>query len=572
MDAKMKIIINTFLIIILTVFSSCEDTIPIEDSGRFSDKFVWNTPNLSRGVLLWAYVGQPSYYYNFGANNEFLEIATDDATTSNNNSLTKLFAAGMLSPGNNLLDTWASSYNKIKSINIFLEKGFSGQLYVKDSATNQRFYKRYKGESLTLRAWWHYNLLKRYGGLVNGIPMGIPVLKRVIDDKEALELNRPTYMECVNEIIADCDSALKITEFPEDYTGNDLVTGSSWYGAANKKVARYIKTLTYLQAASPAFNLDNNVALWDSTAVNAMRTIKAVDGSVPNDNSLPVRDFYTVTSNADVIWPCVQTSATSFAYELQNLPPSLWGEGFTNPSQELVDAFYDKIGYPISQSSIYNQQDPYNNRDPRLKQFILCNGMTYSGHTIETFDGGSDAPGSSEQASKTGYYLMKFLSPNAVLYPLKQNGKSNFVALFNKTELYLIYSEAMNELGGPDDNRYELTAKKALSKIRKRAGFVADLYLNGITSAEKDKLRELIQNERRVELCFEGKRFWDIRRWNKPINTNVSRVVIKKTNGIISYEAPVIVEMKTFKSLYMPLPLNETIIIPGLNQNDDWSN
>jgi len=572
MDAKIKILINTFFIIILSVFYSCEDTIPIEDGGRYSDEFVWNTPNLSRGVLLWAYVGQPTYYYSFGANNEFLEIATDDATTSNNNSTTKLFAAGMLSPGNNLLDSWASSYNKIKGINLFLDNGFAGQLYVKDSATNQRFYKRYKGEALTLRAWWHYNLLKKYGGLINGVAMGIPVLKKVINDKDALELTRPTYMECVNEIIADCDSALKVTDFPEDYTGNDLVTGTNWYGAANKKVARYIKTLTYLQAASPAFNLDNNVALWDSTAVNAIRTLKAVDGAVLNANALPARDFYTVTGNTDVIWPCVQTSATSFAYELQNLPPSLWGNGFTNPSQELVDAFYDKNGYPISASTLYNQQDPYNNRDPRLKQFILCNGMIYSGHTIETFEGGVDAPGSSQQASKTGYYLLKFLSPNAALYPEKKNGKSNFVALFNKTELYLIFSEAMNEVGGPDDNRYGLTARQALSKIRKRAGFIADPYMASITSNETDKLRELIQNERRVELCFEGKRFWDIRRWNKPINTDVSRIVINNTNGVLTFETPQVVEKKTFKSSYMPLPLNETIIIPGLIQNDDWSN
>ncbi|NDP20785.1 MAG: RagB/SusD family nutrient uptake outer membrane protein [Paludibacter sp.] len=571
MDTINKILINVFLLIILVGVYSCEDTIPIEDSGRYSDEFVWNTPNLSRGVLLWAYVGQPTYYYDFGANKEFLEIATDDATTSDNNSTTKLFAAGMLSPGNNMLDSWASNYNKINGINIFLEKGFDGQLYIKDSTTNQRFYNRYKGEALALRAWWHYNLLKKYGGLINGVPMGIPVLKKVIDDKEALLLNRPTYLECVKEIIADCDSALKINDFPEDYIGNDLVTGLSWYGAANKKVVRFIKTLTYLQAASPAFNKDNNLALWDSAAVNAMNTIKAVDG-IPNANALSIRDFYTVTNNTDVIWSGVQTSATSFAYELQNLPPTLQGNGFTNPSQELVDAFYDKNGYPISSSTIYNQQDPYSNRDPRLKQFILCNGMTYSGHTIETFEGGVDAPGSSQQASKTGYYLLKFLSPNAILYPERKNGKSNFVALFSKTELYLIFSEAMNELGGPNDNRYGLTAKQALSKIRKRAGFLADLYMNNISPGEKDKFRDLIQNERRVELCFEGKRFWDIRRWNKPINTNVSRVVIKNTGGVITYETPVVIEKKTFKSSYMPLPLNETIIIKGLNQNDGWSN
>lgn len=568
-----KTIINKITIIIFLIITvlttSCEESIPIEDNGRYTEEFVFETPTLSRGVLLWAYAGLPTYYYGFGANEEFLEVATDDATSGGAGTSMKNFATGMLSPANNLIDNWNSNYNKIKMLNLFLEKGLKDQLYIKDTVVNKRFMLRYKAEALTMRAWCHYELLRYFGGQVNGEPMGIPVLKRVYTDSEAIALERPTYLDCVKEIVADCDSALKEIEFPEEYVGNDLVNGQRWYGAANKKVARMIKVLTYLQAASPAFNKNNDVALWDSVARNAMLAIKAIDGT-PNADALPVRDFYTVTNNTDVIWARPQNSATSFNYETKNLPPSLRGSGQTNPSQELVDAFYDALGYPISESQIYNPQNPYIARDNRLRQFILLNGSVYSGQTIETFNGGVDAPGSSLNASRTGYYLLKFLSPDAVLYPEKSNGKSSYVAMMSKTDLYLIYAEAMNELAGPLDTRYDLSAKDALSKIRKRAGFIFDPYLAALT--DKTIFRNLVQNERRVELCFEGKRFWDLRRWGKPVNTKVSRVVINKVNDSYVFEAPEVVENKLFSSPFMPIPMNETILIKGLKQNDGWSN
>jgi starch-binding outer membrane protein, SusD/RagB family len=569
MNFAHKIILALSLAGMILIYS-CEDTIPIVDSGRFTDEFVWQTPNMARGVLFWAYVGLPNYYYNFGIGSEFLEIATDDATTSNSSSVAIQFATGALSPGNNSLDSWSSSYNKIRQINLFLQKGITDQLYNQDTILNRRFYNRFRAEAYVMRAWWYFDLLKNFGGIENGQPMGIPIITKEITDQEALQLKRATYMECVNQIVADCETALKTSDFPEDYVGTDLVTGTNWYGAANKRIARVIKTMTYLYAASPAFNRDNNIALWDSAASNAFAAIKAIDG-VPNANALPARDFYTVTNNQDVIWPRPQNSATSFVYEQQNLPPSLRGNGFTNPSQELVNAFYDAEGYPITHSSSkYNPQDPYNGRDSRLKKFILCNGMVYSGHTVETYEGGDDAPGSSLNASKTGYYLLKFLSPNAELYPEAKNGRASFVALFSKTELYLIFAEAMNELAGPDDKRYGLSAREALGKIRKRAGFVADPYMTGIVS--NSEFRTLVHNERRVELCFEGKRFWDLRRWNEPVNTNVSRARIRSENGNFVYESPEVIEKKLFNSPFMPLPLNETIIIQGLKQNDGWSN
>lgn len=566
---------NAIIITLLTTFTliACEESIPIEDVGRFSEEYVFESPMLARGVLLAAYHGLPTYYYEFGANDEFLEVATDDATSGWTGSQMKNFATGMLSPGNNLIDNWSSNYNKIKMLNLFLDKGIKDQLYIKDTIANKRFHARYRAEAITMRAWCHYELLRTYGGRVNNEPMGIPVLKRVYEDAEALQIQRPGYLETVKDIIADCDSALKEPDFPEEYVGNDLVTGSKWFGAATKRVARMIKVLTYLQAASPAFNSGNNLALWDSVALNAIKTIQAIDGA-PTNAALPERDFYTLATgsviNPDVIWARPQNAATVFNYESKNLPPNIRGGGQTNPSQELVDAFYDASGYPISESTIYDPQNPYESRDSRLKKFILYNGTMYGTRSVLTYNGGRDAPGAMLNTSKTGYYLLKFLAPAAVLYPEKTNGRSSFVAMMSKTELYLIFAEAMNELAGPDDSRYGISARDALSKIRKRAGFISDSYLASID--DKDSFRKLLQNERRVELCFEGKRFWDLRRWGLPVNTKVSRAVIDREGETYIFREPEVVENKLFSSPYIPLPLNEIMLMKGLKQNDGWSN
>ncbi len=574
MKTTIHLLTKCILLASLILGYSCDDSIPIQGRNRYPESYMWETPSASRGMLMIAYTSWPSYYYgNFMAfGSEFLEVATDDATSSNTSSDAVSFSTGLLSAANNRLDIWIPFYNKLKGVNLFLEKGLGDQIYHPDSLVNVRFKRRFKGEALTMRALMHYYILQRYAGPVDGVIMGVPIVTKDITDEEALQMKRGSIMECVEQIVADCDSALKIEDFPEDYfLGNtDLVVGESFMGAANKRIARMIKTNVYLLAASPAFNKSNDIALWDSVARNAMATIQAIDG-IPSTNALPPRDFYIRNGNPDVIWASVQNNV-NYNYEIRNLPPSFYGNGYTNPSDELVRSYYDVLGYPISRSSVYDEQNPYQNRDPRLLRDILCNGMVYAGSRIDTYEGGKDAPGTNGTPSKTGYYFRKFLAPDAVLFPTnnRRNGRTNFVSRMTKTELYLIYAEAMNELAGPIDKRYGLSAIEALGKIRKRAGFVSDPYMEEVALEGQSAFRELIKNERRVELSFEGKRFWDIRRWLDPINSTVSRVKIEIANGIQVYLTPEVVETKLFNSPYLPIPLSETFLMPGVKQNDGW--
>jgi hypothetical protein len=154
--------------------------------------------------------------------------------------------------------------------------------------------------------------------------------------------------------------------------------------------------------------------------------------------------------------------------------------------------------------------------------------------------------------------------------PVATNTKKHYDARIRYTELYLIYAEAANEAWGPDGTgSYGFSARDVLRAIRKRAGITQpDLYLNSINN--KDDLRTVVRNERRLELCFEGFRFWDLRRWKADLTVPAMGVNINKGATSFSY---VKVEDRVYDNDYMhygPLPYNEVLKFPALEQNPGW--
>src|SRR5690606_1539344 len=175
------------------------------------------------------------------------------------------------------------------------------------------------------------------------------------------------------------------------------------------------------------------------------------------------------------------------------------GMGRTNPSHNLVDA-YERL-------SGWDESNPYENRDPRLSMTVVVNNSTWNNRTIQLWNGGIDGTG--QRASKTGYYLKKFLSPNLDL--VQNNSVVYSWILMRYAEVLLNYAEALNEAYGPgtDLNGNGLTALQALNAVRSRPGVMLPL----ISSSNLTEFRQKVWHERRVELAFEEHRFWDLRRW-----------------------------------------------------------
>ncbi|HCO68645.1 MAG TPA: hypothetical protein DIT04_12930 [Dysgonomonas sp.] len=185
-----------------------------------------------------------------------------------------------------------------------------------------------------------------------------------------------------------------------------------------------------------------------------------------------------------------------------------WGN--FQPTQDLVDEFSMENGKAIYEDgSGYDPNNPYVGREKRFYQTIIYDNSTWHGELITTRVGGNNAinKGYSSDNTHTGYYARKRLNedkePTAY-----HDGKSyqNYI-IYRYAEILLSYAEAENEVNGPTQD-----VLNAVDAVRTRSGNlpgVKDTY----GTVSKEQMRDIIHRERRVELAFEDKRWWDILRW-----------------------------------------------------------
>jgi len=587
----MKIIKFLFLILISALSYSCYDFMEPTPNEHMREWQVLQNRDNFRGAMYWTYGSLPI------RQNYMFEAATDNAVANNESNVSSTAGRGGISVTSNALDQidqnsigytlWAYNYTNINMVNYVLDRVLSGDIQTRfnidDPAVNAAWIKLLKGEGFFLRAWFEFEQLKTYGGPSKGVMLGFPLMTKYTLATDKLDLPRNTYDECVNQIVSDCDQAIANLAFNYDKLGGAIWDGgTSGIGRASGVAAMALKSRLLLYAASPAFNPTNDAGKWDKAAKAAQELIEKTGFNdlmtlsayyVNHRNSLN-DDPNTLNNNPDLFLRGRLTTG-SRDLETENFYPRASGNALYHPSQNLVDAFPMSDGYPIKNSSSDLPYDPskmYENRDPRLSTFIIFDGqpatfgMTNPNPaTINTKVGGSDAFGSHPNATRTGYYLKKWLNGD-----VRNTGTivtTNFTAIiFSRPELYLNFAEAaIMATGNPDDTRYGgMSARQALAKVRDRAlGAGNDKYLPTVMG--KDAFLELVKNERRIELCFQSQYFWDIRRWAKG-KDDLSTVNIP-VYGMYS-SAPV--ETRSFKSPYFPIPYGETLKAKNIVNNDGW--
>lgn len=577
----MKQLINKLFCLGMLSFSLCGCS--MFDAGldnTYSESDVKANPAFAEGLLMKAYSNLPSSY-------SFSEVATDDAVSNDRLNSFRLMASGTWSSLSNPVSHWDNDYEAIAYLNKFLAIAGSVNWSWQSAERDSLFRQKLTGETYALRAFFHLRLLTEHiGPDASGKILGIPYIDRVIDatDNSQWNLQRPHFSETVSRIITDLDSAIIL--LPMDYSkisddpDANRVLGTKFVNRITKRIALALKARTYMLAASPAFNggqydtgfckkaADAAAALLNEAPVNGLNAL--ISGVLKD----PV--FYDAdadAANKDILWRQNYTT-NDHTLETQNFPPSQFGSGNVNPSQNFVDAFPMANGYPISDPAhgLASIQDSYKNRDPRLSQQVIFNGGTLNKTTniYTTLDSvnNPDVLNKQNNSTRTGYYLKKLLRPDVRLNPLV--GKRHIYPLIRYTELVLIYAEAANEAYGPDNkNSAGFSAREAIRAIRLRAkvggsSASSDSYLN---SLDQSALRSLIRNERRIELSFEGFRFWDLRRWQLDIN---------ETAGGMKIEAeaytPIEVEKRFFKDYmnYAPIPYDQCVKSSLLQQNAGW--
>jgi hypothetical protein len=571
-SVKMRKYINLCLIIIGLNLLACEQYLEPKPDGTLSEEDIKSSPGFAEGLLLTAYHNLPGGY-DFAT-----DVASDDAVTNEQGSAYRQMATGDWKSSNNPISTWENAYEQIYYINKFLEIYESVrwandlQLSQEDNDLKDEMHKqRLKGEAHGLRAWYQYYLLQHHAGkTADGRLLGYPIINITLDADDNWELPRNTFAECVANIFTDLDTA--IANLPAEWEDGDdsfenITSGARFENRINGNTARALKSRVALLAASPAFS-EANAVTWEEAATIAGDLLSGL-GPLYHNGIV----FYKEISNPEILWNTSKEQIRE--WEEDNFPPSLFGNGRTNPSQNLVDAFPMEKGYPITHpESGYDPDNPYKGRDPRFYEYIIYNDAAFKNTPIYTSVGAAqDGINSLETSTRTGYYLKKLMAEGVKLTPGSPVNSPHTYTFIRMTEVLLNYAEAANEAWGPDGdpNGYGFTARIKIEDLHRRARMDSEDYLRAISTQEE--MRELIHTERRIELCFEGFRFWDIRRWNNQatLTTPVKGVYITldvDSTYMYSYRD---IEERIYTSdmIYGPVPYEETLKYP-IEQNTGW--
>jgi len=568
----------------------CKDMIEPEIENNLELENTYNNASYAQGLLLNGYTRIPTNSWSFN------DVATDDAVTNDKANTYLKIATGQWTAVNNPLSQWTNSRAAIQYLNLFLSVSDDVKWAV-DANIQRMFNDRMKGEAYALRALFNYYLLQVHGGkATNGELLGVPLVLQPETIDSDFNKSRSTFDACMEQIYKDLDMAEQLlpidfediasdAQVPSKYSGigkdnYNRVFGNYFRGRVTARIVKAIRAQASLLAASPAFNATGTTK-WEKAA-NDAATVIDLKGGLTNlvandikwyDKESGIEGLASGVNPTEILWR--SDVGTSNDLEKNNFPPTLFGSGRINPTQNLVNAFSMANGYPISDgNSGFVASNPYENRDPRLKLYIVVNGSTAgtASSVINTTANGStnDALNKVETSTRTGYYMRKLLRQDVNLNPSSTTTQKHYNPRIRYTEIYLAYAEAANEAWGPTGTgTHVYSAYDVIKAIRKRAGVGTsnnDPYLESIKS-DKSKMRDLIRNERRLELCFEGFRFWDLRRWNASLNETAQGMSI--ANSIYS---TINVENRAYQPymVYGPIPYSEILKYNNLIQNTGW--
>jgi starch-binding outer membrane protein, SusD/RagB family len=556
--------ILVILIAILTT-SSCSDYLEkeseVDTTLNYDDIFsdVRYAPGFLNNIYNNIYDG----HTRFGG--AMLAAGSDEAICSNSGSPINLFNKNAINTTTNPDDVWDAMYKGIRKCNIFLkELGPNGIITKTNSIpiTKEGVAVRnyYKGQALFLRAFFHFELLKRY--------QNIFYISNVIDSFNEAELynnEQIPFQHAIDSIVKDLDEAslLMPATYPDDsYKGRPI----SWTPLA-------LKSRVLLYAASPLNNSENDKAKWQRAA-NAAKVI--IDSRAYGLVS-PFNSIFTTLYNRETIFATRAINRNDI--ETNNYPVSYQGNGYMNPTEDLMQAFGMTAKTYIRRYDEYNPNDPYsiNNsrkREDRFRFTAFFNGSKLKDTTVWTYVGGKDGLFSTATATKSGYYMSKFIDTSLDL--AKNNTSLRPWIYMRYAEILLNYAEALNEA---DNVANFTTISSTLDLLRNRANIRPFDAADRTLLRDQNEMRKYIKQERRLELAFEEHRFWDLRRWNdaesvlnKPVN---GMRITKDDLGNFTYTV-FVAEQRVFdpKMYWYPIPRKEILKFRNAGktilQNPGW--
>jgi len=509
-----------------------------------------------------------------------LDAACDESEphSSANISTSTLFATGTINAAIVSGDAWNNCYSNIRKVNKFIQKLPTTPMvyYMKPTLI---------AEARFLRAWYYFILVQHYGG----VPLIGDTIYAMNDN---IKMTRDTYEDCINYILSECDSAA---------LNLNPIRLRTEYGRISKGACLALKSRVLLYAASPLYNGCDlftgtkahtlglvgyptyNLERWKLAAdaakavmdLGAFSLLDTINPTNLNEMGYGFYSMFHLRYNNEEILAKMQGGNRDLEAAWQ--PPSRGGSQGGFPYQEFVDAFGMANGKPITDpTSGYNQNDPYKNRDPRFDNSVLHDSSFFimRAATVPTrldFYLDENNKGVTEDAvhagTPTGYYVNKMVHRTTTANYV--NGTDRCFPLMRYAEILLNYAEAQNEYAGPSKSVYD-----AIEAIRKRAGLSTYTLYPSLT---QEQMRTIIHNERRIELSFEGHRFFDVRRWLEAADTQNKQMFgmeVKRVGKSVTY-TPFKVRKHGFRDAmyFWPIPQSEVAKSVGDNvlvQNPEW--
>lgn len=523
----------SWLYILAVSLSSCADFFDKQPLDQVSDATFWKTADDAKLALTGCYYTDNNKFAfnNFWSPRALIHLDLMAGNGSEKEGTPDHVTDGTLFSGNTVISGhWKNSYEKIARCNNFLK-------HLENFAIDAKTKEMYNAEVRVLRAYEYFNLALYFGG--------VPLVLSPLTINEANSVSRNTKEEVWDFCRKELSDAAKV--LPDTREDNEL--GRITSGAA-------LAILGRLQMAEEKWS-------------DAVTTYQSIIGQ---DIYSIDPDFQVIFTEAgekskEIIMRSCYVQNDFFHANFQQLYPETWGGWHQfSPYNELVKEYECLDGKTIYDSDLYNEDTPYENRDPRLLYTIMINGYsTFKGKTYVSTPG-SDSPDRLDKYSQwTGYCIRKFMDENFD-GDLKNYGADFPIVRY--AEVLLGYIESKVESGA---NITQQDLDMSINLVRGRAS----VNMPKVTETDKDKLREIIRRERRVELAFEGIRYYDILRWGiaaeelnrqftgMKLTTNPSEYTDYKVDENGYYLA----QKRNFKkgvNELWPIPLTETQVNPNL--------
>ncbi|MPM38445.1 SusD-like protein [bioreactor metagenome] len=536
------------LVTIVLVFTGCSDFLDPDPREKYTEMDAWksveNTYLYINGFYkpIYEYGPYGLKYADVSMNDGFSDILRYNANVMgpNGGDVNKVVYTGYISPSGNILSDYTYEYNRIRRINEFL---YGLKTYAK---YDEKVVKLMEAQARFFRAYLHFMLVRGHGSIV---------IRDYIDGPNEAFKARSSESECWDFIEKDLDFAAE--NLPDKWDKDN-------YGRLTKGAVYGFKSRAMLYAKR-----------WDKAAEAAQ---KVIDKEGTLYDLLP--EYTDIFKQPDL---CKETvlgyrfhGQLTHSIQFDKLyspsgdfdPENKDVKCLAVPTQEMVDSYYMADGSKFDWSNPEHAANPYKNREPRFYASILYNGAPWKGRTIETFIGGKDGfkefgTANQPNTTTTGYYIRKLLDEQ--VSDMTKKGTTAWSEV-RYAEVLLNQAEALNESGKSNE------ALNPLNKVRRRA------KLPNITESNQANLRQIIREERKIELAFEGQRYWDLRRWRIALDILGGKrmhgmKITKNANNMFTYE---IVDCdgknRFFEERYyqFPIPLSEIQNNPECKQIDKW--